>query len=187
MEIKKFSQDKEVQRKPMMSNQNEGIVTPVKLSEESIAILTDRIKDEYSAHYFYRSAANWCKNVNYKKAAEFFESEANSELDHAKKLQEYMDDWNVKPVIQSTETNHDFTNLVDIINGAYKMEYGLLQAYNQSSSSLFVSDLTTFDFLTDFRDLQKQAVIEYSDLLNALNLVDYNDKFQILYFEQTYF
>jgi uncharacterized pyridoxamine 5'-phosphate oxidase family protein len=33
------------------------------------------------------------------------------------------------------------------------------------------------------RETQKQAVIEYSDLLNALNLVDYNDKFQILYFE----
>lgn len=26
-----------------------------------------------------------------------------------------------------------------------------------------------------------------NDLLNALNLVDYNDKFQVLYFEQTYF
>ena len=53
---------------------------PAKLSEKVIDILTDRIKDEYTAHYFYRSAANWCKNVNYKKAAAFFDAEADSEL-----------------------------------------------------------------------------------------------------------
>jgi hypothetical protein len=67
------------------------------------------------------------------------------------------------------------------------MEQGLMKSYNQSSSQLFTSDLTTFDFLKEYREIQKQAVIEYSDLLNALVLVDYNDKFQILYFEQTYF
>jgi ferritin len=98
-----------------------------------------------------------------------------------------MDDWNVKPVIEKTETNFEFENLVDIINNAYQMELGLLKAYNQSSSQMFTSDLTTFDFLQEYRELQKSAVIEYSDLLNALLLVDYNDKFQILYFEQTYF
>ena len=187
MEIKKFSPDRLMPRKQMVPNPTEGVMTPAKLSDESVSLLTERLKDEYTAHYFYRSAANWCKNVNYKKAAVFFDAEADSELEHAKKLQEYMDDWNVKPVIQKTETNHDFENLVDIINGAYQMEYELLQSYNQTSSTLFVKDLTTFDFLSDLRELQKEAVIEYSDLLNALVLVDYNDKFQVLYFEQTYF
>jgi len=67
------------------------------------------------------------------------------------------------------------------------MEYSLMDAYNKSSSTLFTSDLTTFDFLQGYRTIQKEAVIEYSDLLNALMLVDHNDKFQVLYFEQTYF
>lgn len=187
MEIKKFGSDRLTSTKPIIPNPTEGVMTPAKLSEKVIDILTERIKDEYTAHYFYRSAANWCKNVNYKKAAAFFDAEADSELEHSKKLQEYLDDWNVKPVIQKTETNHEFENLVDIINGAYQMEYDLLKAYNQSSSLVFTDDLTTFDFLQEFRELQKSAVIEYSDLLNALVLVDYNDKFQVLYFEQTYF
>ena len=193
MEIRKFSppqsQNITDQKKPqLIQNQTSGsVMNPVKLNDKSVTILTDRIKDEYTAHYFYRSAANWCKNVNYKKAAEFFENESNSELEHAKKLQEYMDDWNIKPSIPQTETNHEFNNLVDIINGAYKMEYSLLEMYNRSSSELFVDDLTTFDFLQSFRQLQKEAVVEYSDLLNALLLVDSNDKFQLLYFEQTYF
>lgn len=192
MEIRKFNNAQpqsipDLQKKTQLPQNSGNVVNPVKLNEKAISILTDRIKDEYTAHYFYRSAANWCKNVNYKKAAEFFEAEANSELEHAKKLQEYMDDWNVKPNIPQTETNQEFSTLVDVVNGAYKMEYSLLEMYNKSSSELFVDDLTTFDFLQEFRQLQKDAVIEYSDLLNALLLVDSNDKFQLLYFEQTYF
>ena len=31
-----------------------------KLDSNTIKILTDRIKDEYIAHYYYRAAANWC-------------------------------------------------------------------------------------------------------------------------------
>jgi hypothetical protein len=62
-----------------------------------------------------------------------------------------------------------------------------MNSYNQSSSALFTTDLTTFDFLTNYRTIQKEAVIEYSDLLNALMLVNHTDKFQVLYFEQTYF
>jgi ferritin len=55
-----------------------------------------------------------------------------------------------------------------------------------TSSKLFASDLTTFDFLQEYRTGQKESVVEYNDLLNALELVDKNDKFQVLYFEQTY-
>jgi hypothetical protein len=47
--------------------------------------------------------------------------------------------------------------------------------------------MTTFDFLTKFRKIQKGAVVEYNDLINGSELVDTKDKFQVLYFEQTYF
>jgi ferritin len=184
MEIKKFGRDEKVEA----TQKNEGgVVTPKKLSNESISILSDRLKDEYTAHYFYRNAANWCRNMNYKKAAEFFENEANYELEHAKGLQEYMDDFNVLPQMPKTETSFSFGTLVDIINQAYEMEYSLMESYNKSSSEIFTSDLTTFDFLQGFRTGQKEAVIEYSDLLNAIVLIDHTNKFEVLYFEQTYF
>ena len=35
--------------------------------------------------------------------------------------------------------------------------------------------------------IQKTAVIEYNDLVNATNLINKTNKFQVLYFEQTYF
>lgn len=158
-----------------------------KLSEKVINILTDRIKDEYVAHYFYRAAANWCQDMNYKKAAEFFKNEADDELEHGKKIQEYMVDFNIQPNIPQANTKHSFDNLIDIIEGAYKMELGLMKAYNKNSTDLFTEDITTFDFLTEFREIQKGAVVEYNDLINVSNLINKKDKFQVLYFENTYF
>ena len=162
-------------------------VTLYKLDTKTIKILTDRIKDEYTAHYYYRAASNWCQDMNYKKAAEFFTNEAADELTHAQTLQEYMVDFNVQPEIPQAPTKHNFSNLIDIVHGAYKMELGLMNEYNKNSQLLFNDDITTFDVLTKFRKFQKNAVVEYNDLINASNLIDKNDKFQVLYFEQTYF
>jgi ferritin len=125
--------------------------------------------------------------MNYKKAAEFFKNEAIDELTHAQKLQEYMTDFNIQPEIPQAPTKHSFNNLIDIVIGAYEMELGLMKAYNKDSQDVFTTDITTFDFLTEFREIQKGAVVEYNDLINATNLVNKKDKFQVLYFEQTYF
>ena len=167
--------------------ENEGDGKLYKLSEKVVNILTDRIKDEYTAHYFYRAASNWCQDRNYKKAFEFFKNEAVDELTHAEKLQEYMADFNIIAEIPQAPTKHNFESLVQVIEGAYKMELGLMKEYNKNSQDLFGEDITTFDFLTEFREIQKGAVVEYNDLINGLELIDRSDKFQILYFEQTYF
>jgi ferritin len=168
--------------------ENIKILKPIKLPEDVVNILNERIRDEYTAHYFYRNATNWCKDANYVKAAKFFEEESNTELEHAKILQDYITSWNVIPTIPPVNPGvSSFKNLVEIVNSAYKMEYNLLVDYNETSSKLFSIDLTTFDFLQQFRTGQKESVSEYSDLLNALELVDVNNKFEILYFENNYF
>jgi len=168
---------------PADSDENAGLY---KLSQEAVTELTDRLKDEYTAHYFYRNAANWCADANYKKATTFFVNEANTELEHAKGLQDYMTGFNIIPVIPATETTKQFTNLPQIIREAYGIELDLMKKYNMSSSKLFGSDLTTFDFLQGYREIQKESVVEYNDLINALSLINEDNKLDVLYFEQTY-
>ncbi len=179
--------DDENQPKSSVELKSSGEPKIYKLSDKVVKLLTERIKDEYTAHYYYRAATNWCNDMNYKKAASFFEKESSSELEHAETLQKYLTDFNIIPNIPSVKPSHTFTSLVDVINGAYEMELGLMKAYNQNSHEVFVDDITTFDVLTKFRKIQKEAVIEYNDLINGYNLIDKTDKFQILYFEQTYF
>lgn len=184
MEIKKFNTS--VAKQPTLTTGTK-VVNPVLLQQNIVTIINERIGDEYTAHYFYRNAANWCREVNYKKAAAFFESEANSELEHSKGLQDYLTQWNIIPTIPSTQTNFQFNSLLDIINAAYQMEYSLFEKYSKNQQVLFSEHSATFNFFQKYVDIQNEAVSEYADLLNGLMLVNYEDKFQVLYFEQTYF
>lgn len=187
MEIKKFG----IQNEPKKLNQdvlpNGNPIKPNQLQSEIIQMINERLGDEYTAYYFYVNAANWCKNVNYKKAASFFESEASAELEHAKGLQDYLTQWNIIPQIPQVNTIYNFNNLVDIINKAYGIEFDLLQKYSENQQSLAGGHPATHNFIQKYVDFQNDAVAEFSDLLNAAVLVNTNDKFQTLYFEQTYF
>lgn len=164
-----------------------NIKTPIKLADASVARLNDRLRDEYMAHYFYRMATNWCMGVGYVKAGAFFAEEAETELEHARGIQTFLVDWNINPILPSIKANITFSSLPDIINKAYSLEYGLLESYCKDSTELHTSDIKTYDFLTGYRKFQNDAVIEYSDLLSALTLVNTDNNFEILYFEQTYF
>jgi ferritin len=188
MEIKKFGTQAQAQVQSEVETKMEGgIVKPNTLPEVIEKMINDRIGDEYTAHYFYRNAANWCKNMNYKKAASFFEAEASSELEHAKGLQDYLTQWNLLPVIPQAPTTKTFNSLVEIVGLAYEMEYGLFGKYSEGQKSSLNVHPATFNFIQGYVNIQNDAVAEYSDLLNAIMLVNHENKFEVLYFEQTYF
>jgi ferritin len=163
------------------------IQLPATLDQEVVDMLNRRLGDEYTAHYFYRNAANWCADKAYNKAAAFFTQEAANELQHAEMLQTYLVGWNATPIIPPISMSLDFLNLIDIVNKAYDLEFNLLIAYNKNSAAMFPGDLSTFDFLQDLRKGQTQSVAEYADLLNAAQLVNVSNNFEVLYYEQTYF
>jgi ferritin len=163
------------------------IVNPKTLSSDIVEVFEKRLADEYTAHYTYRNAANWCRNANYKKAAAFFEAEAASELDHAKGLQDYLTQWNILPQIPSVSVPNDFDSLVGIIDEAYDIEYKLLLNYSAMQHALCDVHPATFNFIQKYVDIQNQAVGEYSDLLNAPQLININNKLDLLFFEKRYF
>ena len=160
---------------------------PKKLSNDIVEILDARIGDEYTAHYFYRNAANWCKNANYNKAAAYFDGEASSELEHAQGLQDYLVQWNLLPAIPQAPTRTDFNGLVDIIEKAYELEYGLLEKYSGDQKAFHNEHPATFNFIQKYVDIQNSSVAEYSDLLNAIGLINPDNKLDVLFFEKNYF
>lgn len=178
---------KKVNLNEIQSAMQSDILSPRTLSPTVAELLIDRIGDEYTAHYFYRNAANWCNDKAYFKAGAFFEAEAVTELDHANKIQKYLVDWNILPTIPPVKMLPIFNTLIGVVNNAYQLEYNLLTKYNLDSSMIFTVDLNTFDFLQEFRTIQKDAVTEYSDLLNAAQLINVENNFEVLYFENKYF
>ena len=162
-------------------------INPKELAGSSVKIINDRLVDEYTAHFFYRNASNWCKGVGYNNAGAFFTAEAAAELGHAEKLQQYLIDWNVTPTMPAVKPNITFISLIDIVNKAYALEYDLYTKYNADSVKIMQSDITTFDFLQEFRKTQFDSIVEYSDLLNAAQLIDPMNLLDILHYEEIYF
>lgn len=162
-------------------------MNPKVLGNATVALLNERLFDEYTAHFFYRNARNFCKGVGYNNAAVFFEAEAANELTHAELLQGYMVDWNVTPTMPSVKPNIQFAGLIDIVNKAYLLEFDLFEKYNETSQKIFQHDLATFDFLQELREGQTKSVAEYSDLLNAAQIIDPTNLLDILHYEEMYF
>lgn len=167
-----------------------GAITPIKPYQLPIGIFNElnaRLGDEYTAHFFYVAAANWCKDKNYKKASTFFDGEAAAELTHAQGLHNYITSWNQIPVISPFSFNKEFKDLVDIVNQAYVMEYELLKKYSDNQQMAISMHPASFNFIQGYVDTQRDEVSEYSDLLNALELININNPLDILYFENKYF
>lgn len=168
-------------------SQQSKVSIPKTLESKIVNMLNDAIASEYAAHYFYRYATNWCKGVNYPSAAAFFEKEAAAELEHAEKLQKYLVDWNCDPILPAVKFSGKFDSLIDVVNKAYAIEFDLGEKYNEISVDIFSMHLPTFDFLQEFREIQTQSIAEYSDLLNAAQLIDVNNKLDLLHYEERYF
>jgi ferritin len=159
-----------------------------KLDKKVVDLLLPRMKDEYSAFYFYRAASNWCQGVGFFQAAKFFAAESQDELEHAKKIEKYITDWNVIPELPTVNRPQiEFSGIMEVLEEAYKLEYDLYEAYEETSKKLFEIDLCAFDFLQPLRLIQNDSVSEYSDKLNLLEGVDVADKFKVLLLEEKLF
>lgn len=164
-----------------------SIMLPKTLTEDIISMLNSAIAEEYTAHYFYRAAANWCNGVGYIKAGAFFAGEAIAELTHAEKVQKYLVDWNCTPTLPTVKFSGNFNNLIDIVNKAYIIEYQLGDKYMTWATQTLTKHLMTFNFLQGFVDLQNESIAEFSDKLNAAQLIDVSSKLDILHYEERYF
>lgn len=162
---------------------------PVKLNKDIVSLLEQRLEDEMSAFYFYRNASNYCSNVGFFIAAEFFRKESDSELVHAKGIENYLVSWNVQPKLPQIDGITDgFSDLTAIIDGAYTIEYALYEKYEETSMKIFkLGDLCVFDFLQEYRKIQKDSVAEYSDMINTLDGVDIESKYELLSLEEKLF
>lgn len=161
---------------------------PKKLPSNIVSVFNERLKDEFSAFYFYRSVSNWCKNVGHMYAAKYFANESAEELSHAKMIEDYLTDWNVMPNMADIKSPEDkFNNLLAVVEMAYEIEYDLYESYEQDAQKILKNDICSFKLLQTLLDIQQRSVAGYSDMLNELALINPNDKFQLYYIEKRLF
>ena len=159
-------------------------MTPYKLYDDVTIELNKRLNDEYYAMYFYRNAANWCRDKGYFGGASFFEKEAAGEIEHAKGIEKFMTEWNVRPTLSSIDAPDNFSDLPDIIAKAYELEYDLCEEYKKTAQVFFSKDLNSFRFIQKYIEIQHESVSEFSDLLNQLALINTMNKYELFYFDK---
>lgn len=129
-----------------------------------------RMQDEYKAHLFYRNASNWCDITGFSKAAAYFAGEAESELQHALKLQKYLNDWNISYSMPTASIQVSFRNLPDLLRSAYELEANLYKAYQIDATGAMAQDISAFNLLSEMVQIQYESVAEYRTLLDKLEL-----------------
>lgn len=162
-------------------------IKPVILTQDTINIINESIAFEYKSHLFWNAAASWCSSVGYNKAAAYYAKESMSELQHVKKLQDFLIGWNIVPTIPPVQMSYNFDSLPDTINQSYTLMLDIFNHYVKKSQPLFNNDLSSFDFLQEFRLIQVEALAVYSSLLSGLELINVDNKLDILFFEDEYF
>lgn len=147
-----------------------------------------RIANEYEAMHFYRNAANWCDNAGYTKAAAYFSAEAQSEAEHAAKVQSFLNNWGCGYMLPAINTVFTCNSLPAIIREAYgKYEVPLYKAYSADSKAAFDVDKSAFSFIMEMVQIQTDSVAEYRTLIDGLNLINENNKLDVYLYEQSKF
>lgn len=159
-------------------------VKPKQLKPEVVGALSRRLMDEQRASLFYNLASNWCSIKGYEGGKKYFAKEAMEEQEHFQELSNYVTSMNSTPIITPIVVNETFESLCDVIEKAYEIEVQLLDSYNADSKSFMTEDFTTFEYLKKFRDIQRESVIRYSDLINQIELIDETKKFDVFYFDK---
>lgn len=161
---------------------------PNTLSKETIEYLQERVLDEYTAEHHYRAGSHIMKNLGYMKAAKFFLDESNSEITHAQKVLDYAAQWNVFLQIPALEAARVSPQLDVFIGESYELEYALLEKYMEDAKECFaMGDLTTFALMQDMIAIHNEAVAEYSDMLNMMELFDKSNPNWLFLFEKKLF
>jgi len=161
---------------------------PHTLSKEAVEYLQERLVDEYKAEKHYRSCYNYCENSGFFLAAKLFLGEADTEMSHVNKLMDYAIKWNVSLKLPAIPEAKQPTSLVECIDTSYSLEYGLLEEYMEDGKECFeMGDLATFGFMQQMIAIQNDAVAEFSDKLNMLELFDKTNPNWVWQFEKKLF
>jgi len=148
-------------------------------------LFQDRLKDEYTAFYFYRAAATWCNLNGYINAAKYYDKEADAELSHAQRIIEFLRDWGCKVKMPALAVAQDFESFADTIYGQAAIEQALYVQYDMNAREAFRIDMSAFNMLCNFVEIQRSSVAESKNICDRLAQIDVNDGDAVMLFEQT--
>ena len=130
-------------------------------SENVITRVLARLKNELEAQFHYLSLSNQYDVMGYPNASAYFAEEAESEMQHARKLMEWLNGWNIKYQLPSVSIDVTVNDLGSGIEQSLEIESALWEAYNVDAISVMGEDTAAYKLFMKMNDIQTEAVAEY--------------------------
>ncbi|ELA46521.1 hypothetical protein VCUG_02013 [Vavraia culicis subsp. floridensis] len=140
-----------------------------KWEDEAVELLSEQLRIENFAFYFYQSAYQYCNNreIALPSIANFFYKQYNEELTHAKGIIDYMNQVGLRPNFKPLSLDRtDYKSLVEVFELSLEYEEEsykhILKLYRAADKN---HDYALCQFMDEYVAEQVKSIKEFSDYL----------------------
>ena len=132
--------------------------------------INEQINFEFYSAYTYLAMSAYAEEIDFPGAANFFKIQAQEELDHARKMYDYLFQKGGKVVLEAIEKpKAEFDNLLNIFEEGLKHEQTVTKRiYNIANIALDEKEHATMSFLSWFVDEQVEEEENFTNLVKKI-------------------
>lgn len=139
--------------------------------------INEQINFEFYSAYTYLAMSAYAEEIDFPGAANFFKIQAQEELDHARKMYDYLFQKGGKVVLEAIEKpTAEFDNLLNIFEEGLKHEQTVTKRiYNIANIALDEKEHATMSFLSWFVDEQVEEEENFTNLVKKIKRASGNE------------
>lgn len=144
------------------------------LKKEMASKLNEQLNLEFFSANLYLQMSAWCNDKGLEGARQFFKTQSSEEMDHMRRLFDYLNDTGTMPVLGAIDAPPvGFSSLAELIKLAYEHEQMITQKINALAHvAMTLQDYSTFHFLQWYVAEQHEEEKMFKSILDKLALVN---------------
>lgn len=144
------------------------------LKAEMANKLNEQLNLEFFSANLYLQMSAWCSDKGYEGASAFLKTQSQEEMDHMRRLFDYLNDTGTMPVLGAIEAPPTgFDSLSELFQRTYQHEQMITQKINELAHAAITSqDYSTFNFLQWYVSEQHEEEKLFKSILDKLSLVN---------------
>jgi len=153
--------------------QTEELENIGRLEKQVLYLLNKQIRNEFQSSFIYRETSAWLDDSGWIGGSKLFAKYADEELDHAKKIYQYIFEKNCKAITPSDLGNIEllYTSIKDLVTKALEHEMQVTADWNTIASvAKDLNDHDTYAFALIFIKEQTEEEEKFRNILFKINL-----------------
>lgn len=143
------------------------------INKEVLVLLNDQVELEAFSSFQYFSMSAWLESEGYKGAAKFMMRQADEEMDHMKRVFDYITEAGGRAIVPAIpKPQEEFDSFEDVFITALQHEKKVTDSiHNIVGKSQSVKDFTTFNFLQWYVSEQLEEESLFNSILDKINML----------------